>query len=139
MVCGMARSTVRAPVRQALTHYDNFDVHPPLPERVRERRRALAGSDRRGINPEDRRFTIMRKQSDQQSQSSAELQLWTHDAALKLVPYLRAVVRSLRDHWLHIQSVRAQIQRLNSRPGRPDRQTLILRAMAARELDQAHI
>jgi hypothetical protein len=81
----------------------------------------------------------MRKQRDQQPESSAALHVWTYEAALKSVPYLRAVVRSLREHWLHIQSVRRQIERLDSRPGRPDRQTLILRAMAARELDQADI
>ena len=52
------------------------------------------------------------------------------------MPYLRAVVRSLREHWLHVQSVRRQIQRLDSRPGRPDRQTLIRRAVALKELDQ---
>jgi hypothetical protein len=65
--------------------------------------------------------------------------LWTYEAALSAVPYLRAVVRSLREHWLHVQSVRRQIQRLDSRPGRPDRQTLIRRAVAVKELDQADI
>jgi hypothetical protein len=81
----------------------------------------------------------MRKQSDQQPESSAELHLWTREAALRSVPYLRAVVRSLREYWLHIQSVRRRIQRLDSRPGRPDRETLIRRAVAARELDHANI
>ena len=81
----------------------------------------------------------MRKQNDQESESSEKLQLWTHHAALKSVPYLRAVVRSLREHWLHVQSVRRQIQRLDSRPGQPDRQTLIRRAVAVKELDQAEI
>jgi hypothetical protein len=60
-----------------------------------------------------------------------------YEAALSAVPYLRAVVRSLREHWLHVRAVRRQIQRLNSRPGRPDRQTLIRRAVAVQELDQA--
>jgi hypothetical protein len=79
----------------------------------------------------------MKKQSDQQPESGPELQLWTHEAALKLIPYLRSVVRSLREHWLHIQSVRRQIQRLDARPGRPNRQSLVLRAAALRDLDQA--
>jgi hypothetical protein len=79
----------------------------------------------------------MKKQSDHQPQPSAALHLWTYEAALSAVPYLRAVVRSLREHWLHVQSVRRQIQRLDSRPGRPDRQTLIWRAAAVKELDQA--
>jgi hypothetical protein len=81
----------------------------------------------------------MRKQRDHQPEPSATLHLWTYEAALKAVPYLRAVVRSLREHWLHVQSVRRQIQRLDSRPGRPDRQTLIRRAGAVKELDQADI
>src|SRR4029453_971359 len=81
----------------------------------------------------------MRKQSDQQPGTTATLHLWTYEAALKAVPYLRAVVRSLREHWLHVRSVRRQIQRLDARPGRPTRQTLIRRAAAVKELDQAHI
>ena len=79
----------------------------------------------------------MRKQSDRRPEPSAVLQLWTYEAALSAVPYLCAVVRSLREHWLHVQSVRRQIQRLDSRPGQPDRQTLIRRAVAVKELDQA--
>jgi hypothetical protein len=36
-----------------------------------------------------------------------------------------------------VQSARLQIERLDSRPGRPDRQTLVRRAEAVQELDQA--
>ena len=79
----------------------------------------------------------MRKQSQQQPEPSATQRLWTYEAALRATPYLRAVVRSLREHWLQLQAVRRQIQRLDSRPGRPDRQTLIRRAVAVKELDQA--
>jgi hypothetical protein len=79
----------------------------------------------------------MRKQSDKRREPGAALRLWAYEAAQSAVPYLRAVVRSLREHWLHVQSVRRQIQRLGSRPGRPDRQALIRRAVAVKELDQA--
>ena len=79
----------------------------------------------------------MKKQSDQRPEPSAAQRLWTYEAALSAVPYLRAVVRSLREHWLHVQSVRRQIERLDSHPGRPDRQTLIRRAVAVQELDHA--
>ena len=79
----------------------------------------------------------MRKQSDQQPEPSTTQRLWTYEAALRAVPYLRAVVRSLREQWLHVRSVRRQIRRLDARPGRPDRQTLIRRAVAVQELDQA--
>ena len=81
----------------------------------------------------------MRKQSDQGPEPSAALRLWTYEAALGAVPYLRAVVRSLREHWLQLQSVRRQIQRVDSRPGRPDRQTLIRRAAAVLEFEQADV
>ena len=81
----------------------------------------------------------MRKQSDQQREPSATQRLWTLEATLRAVPYLRAVGRSLREHWLHLQSARRQIEQLDSRPGRPDRQTLIRRAAAVQELDQADI
>jgi hypothetical protein len=79
----------------------------------------------------------MRKQSDQRPEASAAQRLWTYEAALSAVPYLRAVVRSLREQWLHVRSVRRQIRRLDARPGRPDRQTLIRRALAVQELDHA--
>ena len=79
----------------------------------------------------------MRKQSAQRPEPSAAQRLWTYEAALSAVPYLRAVVRSLREYWLDVQSVRRQIERLDSGPGRPDRQTLIRRAVAVQELDQA--
>jgi hypothetical protein len=81
----------------------------------------------------------MRKQSDKRPEPSATPRLWTYEAALSAVPYLRAVVRSLREHWLHVQSARRQIQRLDSRPGRPDRQTWIRRDVAVKQLEQAHI
>jgi hypothetical protein len=77
----------------------------------------------------------MRKQS-QPPEPTATLHLWTYEAARRAVPYLRAIVRSLREHWLHLQSVRRQIERLDSRRGRPGRQTLIRRAVAVEELDQ---
>jgi len=81
----------------------------------------------------------MRKQSDQRPEPSATPRLWTYEAALSAVPYLRAVVRSLREHWLHVQSARRQIERLDSRSGRPDRQTLIRRGAAVQELGQADV
>ena len=79
----------------------------------------------------------MRRQTDQQREPIAALHLWTYEAALSAVPYLRAVVRSLREQWLHVRSVRRQIRRLDARPGRPDRQTLIRRAVAVQELVHA--
>src|SRR6516164_2278615 len=108
---------------------------PPVPGRVWDEKRALARLDHGEDQPLKPGRFIMRKQTDQQPEPGAALRLWTYDAALRAVPYLRAVVRSLREHWLHSQSVRRQIQRLDSRPGRPDRQTLVRRAVAVKELE----
>src|SRR6516225_4301186 len=110
-----------------------------VPVRVWDETRALARPDHRGDKPLKPGRFIMRKQSDQQREPSAALHLWTYDAAVRAVPYLRAVVRSLRERWLHLQSVRRQIERLDSHPGRPDRQILIRRTLAVKELDQADI
>jgi hypothetical protein len=81
----------------------------------------------------------MRKQSHQRPEPGAAPRRWTYEAALSAVPYLRAVVRALREHWLHFQSVRRQIQRLDAHPGCPDRQALIGQAAAVEELEQAVI
>jgi hypothetical protein len=120
-------------------HISGFVVHPPFPVRVWDERRALARPDHGEDQPLKPGRFIMRKQSDQQLEPSATQRLWTYEAAQRAIPYLRAVVRSLREHWLQLQSVRRQIQRLDSRPGRPDRQTLIRREVAVKELDQADI
>jgi hypothetical protein len=74
----------------------------------------------------------MRKQRHEEAKETNKLRLWTHAEAVKVVPYLRSIVRSLREHWLEWQRVSLQVRRLDSRPGRPDRQALILRAEAVR-------
>lgn len=79
----------------------------------------------------------MSKQQKQETASSTTLHLWSYADALKSVLYLRAVVRSLRVHWLELQRARRQIQRLDARPGRPDRQALIQRLEATRDVEQA--
>jgi hypothetical protein len=56
--------------------------------------------------------------------------LWTHAKAIKALPYLRAIVRSVREAWLAWQRARLQLRRLDARPGRADRHALILRANA---------
>jgi len=52
---------------------------------------------------------------------------WTHAQAQAALPYLRSVMRSLRDHRLQAQSFDLQARRLADRPGRPDRAGLIAR------------
>jgi hypothetical protein len=79
----------------------------------------------------------MRKQRNEEPVSTKTLHLWSYSAARKAVPYLRAVVRSVRDYSLEVQQARRQIQQLDAEPGRPDRQTLIRRAEAVRDLEHA--
>jgi hypothetical protein len=79
----------------------------------------------------------MRKQRHRDAEATIELRLWTHAEAVKALPYLRSIVASLREHWLEWHRVRSQVRRLDARPGRPDRQALILRAEAAREAEPA--
>src|SRR5262245_3835000 len=52
------------------------------------------------------------------------------------LPYLRSVVRSLREHWLEAQRARLQLRRIDARPGRPGRQDLLLRADTAQEAER---
>src|SRR5262245_54332706 len=79
----------------------------------------------------------MRKHRNPEPESTITLHLWTYPEAVNALPYFRAVVRSLREHWLEMQRARLQVRRLDARPGRPDRQALIVRAEAAREAELA--
>jgi hypothetical protein len=56
---------------------------------------------------------------------------------VKALPYIRILVQSLREHWLHLQRMRLWLQRLDAPRGRRSRQALILREDAAREAEQA--
>jgi hypothetical protein len=56
---------------------------------------------------------------------------------MKAVPYLRGLVRSLRETWLRLQRLRLQVRRLDARPGRRGRQALIFRAGVARDAEWA--
>jgi hypothetical protein len=79
----------------------------------------------------------MSYQQHEEPESTITLRLWTYSEAVKALPYLRSIVRSLREHWLESKLARLQVQRLDGRPGRPDRQALILRAEAVREAELA--
>lgn len=62
---------------------------------------------------------------------------WTFGRAQAALPYLTAVLRSLREHRLAATRHRLTAQRLADRPGRPDRETLIAHEEALREANQA--
>jgi hypothetical protein len=62
---------------------------------------------------------------------------WTYARAQAALPYLRCVMRSLRDHCLEAQGLDLRAKRLADRPGRPDRAGLIARDEAARATEAA--
>jgi hypothetical protein len=53
------------------------------------------------------------------------LRLWNQTDAGRAAPYLRSVLGSLREHWLEAQSKRRDRERLDRRPGRPDRRRML--------------
>jgi hypothetical protein len=66
-----------------------------------------------------------------------EVRFWTRDEARKAVPYIRSVLRTLREHWLEMQAQDRDARRLADRPGRLDRAALIAHAEAVRRRDEA--
>ena len=79
----------------------------------------------------------MNTQRDREAKADADLRFWNYGEAVKARSYLRAILGSLREHSLNLQNARLKSERLDSRPGRPNRETLIERADAVREVEQA--
>jgi hypothetical protein len=65
---------------------------------------------------------------------SQPIQVWTLAQAQDARPYIASVVRSLREHALAVIAQRRAVDRLNARPGRPDRAALIALQEAQAEL-----
>jgi hypothetical protein len=66
-----------------------------------------------------------------------QIRVWSLEQARAALPYLSSVVRSLREHRLDAVTQHRNAERLASRPGRPDRDTLIAQTEAAQAADQA--
>jgi hypothetical protein len=79
----------------------------------------------------------MEKQRDSEVEGTIALRVWTYPEAVAALPYLRSVVRSLREHWLDWQQARLRVRRIDARPGRPGREVLLLRAEAGRDAKRA--
>jgi hypothetical protein len=66
------------------------------------------------------------------------IQPWTYEQACRVLPYLRSIVRSVREHRLEALSEHLRARRLQDRPGRPDRALILeteLALQVAREAD----
>jgi hypothetical protein len=74
----------------------------------------------------------MKRQPKGAKKRTRSIQVWTYAQAQSALPYLTAIVRSLREHALEAIAHRRQLQRLNAQPGRPDRCTLIAMQEAER-------
>ena len=48
----------------------------------------------------------MRTYGHQEAEENSAMRMWTHAEAVNAVPYLRAIVRSLREHWLQARQAR---------------------------------
>jgi len=79
----------------------------------------------------------MRKQRKQKGERTVTLRLWTLAGAKKAAPYFRSLVQSLRDRWLELRDRQEQVRRIEARPGRPDRDALILLEDSRRDLARA--
>jgi hypothetical protein len=79
----------------------------------------------------------MNRKPKKAKDSQHVLPVWTYAEAQRLVPYLRSVMQSLRDHYLDIRNQELVARRLANRPGRPGRATLIAHQEAVREVQRA--
>jgi hypothetical protein len=79
----------------------------------------------------------MKKQRDQEPEAVVSLRMWTYSDALKVVPYVRSLTQSLRDGWLELRQAQETVQRTKARPGRPNRDTLILLDESQRDIERA--
>src|SRR5262249_3441358 len=60
----------------------------------------------------------------------ATIHPYTFTQAQRVLPYLRSIVQSLRDHHLEARARQREARLLLSRPGRPNRDTLVALAEA---------
>jgi hypothetical protein len=79
----------------------------------------------------------MRSNRKETKRRKRTIRVWTLDEATAAVPYIASVVRSLRDHWLDAAAKVQLADRLDAAPGRPDRNMLIAKAEAIREMQEA--
>jgi hypothetical protein len=60
------------------------------------------------------------------------IQPWTYEQARRVLPYLRSIVQSLREHRVEALAEHRKAKEITDRPGRPDRSTLIAQEEALR-------
>jgi hypothetical protein len=78
----------------------------------------------------------MERRRRTKSRAQRVIRLWTRVEAVRALPYLRSLTKSLRDHWLAVQSHQVDIRRMD-KIGRPTRQQIIAREEAQNDLTRA--
>lgn len=76
---------------------------------------------------------------DQPEKPTYTLRLWTYGETVDAIPYLCAVLKSLRDAWLNLGQARETLRRIGSASCRPNRATLIRREEAIRDANRAEV
>ncbi len=79
----------------------------------------------------------MTRQPKGTKKRSRSIQVWTYAQAQTALPYITAIVRSLREHALEALIYRRQLQRLTNQPGRPTLTSLIAIEEAKRQAELA--
>jgi len=79
----------------------------------------------------------MKRKPSKAKKRRTAVQIWTYSQARNLVPYLKSVVASLREHKLTEQKQGLTAKRLSERPGRPDRESIIALEDAKKAIDEA--
>jgi hypothetical protein len=79
----------------------------------------------------------MKRKRKQKRRQLRMIHLWSFPQAQKAVPYFRSITRSLRDHWLEVQTKRLEVDRLSHRPGKQDRTAILANLRAHEEKTQA--
>lgn len=64
--------------------------------------------------------------------------VWELDQARRAVPYIAAIMRSLREHRLEALGLDQQVQHLKDKPGRPDRTAIVEQTELAKQAQAAH-
>jgi hypothetical protein len=70
-------------------------------------------------------------------ESRQPIQVWSHEQAKALLPYVASIVTSLREHKLAAMQHDLTARRLAARPGRPDRDALLAHQEAVEEARRA--
>jgi hypothetical protein len=67
---------------------------------------------------------MKRRRRTKRNRSLRVIRLWTQPEAVKVLPYVRSITKSLREYWLDAQRKRLEAQRLGG-IARPNRRELI--------------